>query len=85
MYLNSKKIPLLLLGITSLTCSRILFSLFNDPEGPNLLIVMGLAAILYVLSFAVYWFVPSMKGFKRVLLAILIQIVIVFVLYFSLN
>ncbi len=38
--LNSKKTSLLILGTTSVVCSRVMFSFFNDPEGPNLLVVI---------------------------------------------
>jgi hypothetical protein len=87
MYFKSKKISLLLLGVTAIICSRVLFFLFNDPEGPNLLVVIGMAVIVYFLSLAVYVYYPSTKltGFKRLLLVILIQILIVTVFYFFLN
>ncbi len=87
MYLKSKKISLLILGITSLICSRAMFAFFNDPEGPNLLIVIVLAVIVYALSLAIYFFFPLIKqdGFKKVLLAIFAQIIIVTSLYFLLR
>lgn len=50
MYPLSKKISLLILFITSLVCSRTMFLFFNDPEGPNLLVVTGVAVIVYFLS-----------------------------------
>lgn len=56
MYFKSKKISLVILGITALICSRILFALFNDPEGPNLLIVTVMALFIYFLSLTVYSF-----------------------------
>lgn len=59
MFLKSKKIQFLLLGITSILCSRTLFFFFDDPEGPNLLIVVGTAAIIYGASFVVYRYSPS--------------------------
>jgi hypothetical protein len=49
MQFRSTKGSLLLLGVTALACSRTLFFLFHDPEGPNLLIVTVLAVILYIL------------------------------------
>jgi hypothetical protein len=64
---------LLILGITALALSRVTFSLFNDPEGPNLLIVVGLALILYLLSLTAYAFNSSITGLKRLVLAISIQ------------
>lgn len=34
--------------------SRIAFLFVNDPEGPNLLIVTALAAVIFAVSLAVY-------------------------------
>jgi hypothetical protein len=85
MHFNFKKISLIILGITALVCSRALFALFNDPEGPNLLIVVGMAVILYALSLAVYLFVTSMKNPQRLVLAILIQIIIASGFYLALG
>ncbi len=85
MYFKSKKISLLILGITSLVCSRTMFLFFNDPEGPNLLMVTGMAVIIYFLSLAVYvsnFSLPSLTGFKRLLMAIFIQIIAITVFYF---
>jgi hypothetical protein len=86
-YMFSKlhKISLLLLGITALVSSRALFLFFNDPEGPNLLIVIGMALILYSLSFVVYVFSSSLTEFKRLMLAISLQILLVIGLHFFLN
>lgn len=86
MYYISKKTSLLILAITSLVCSRTLFFFFNDPEGPNLLVVTIMAAIIYALSLAVYFFkkFPT-TGLKRLLLTVLIQIVIVVGFYFGLK
>ena len=76
---------LLILGMTSLVCSRAMFYFFNDPEGPNLLVVTGMAVIVYLPSLAAYSFVPSVKGLKRLLVAIAIQVVIVTGAYFLLS
>jgi hypothetical protein len=64
-----------------------MFAFFDDPEGPNLLIVTVIAAIVYGLSFALYRFLPLTREYnlKRLLLTILIQIIIVTVFYFGLN
>lgn len=75
MYPKSKKISLLILGLTAIAFSRIMFVFFNDPEGPNLLIVTVAAAIVYFLSLAAYLF--NLPETKRFLLAIFIQIIIV--------
>ncbi len=85
MYFKSKKTTLIILALTALTFSRIMFALFNDPEGPNLLIVVGMALIIYLLSLALYLFNPSITGLKKLLLAIVVQIVIVAGLYFFLS
>lgn len=83
MNFNSKKTSLLILGITSLVCSRVMFLFFSDPEGPNLLIVIVTAVVVYFLSLAAYLFNFSIP--KKLLLAIFIQIIIVTGLYFYLN
>jgi hypothetical protein len=81
--LKSKNISLVILGATAILCSRTLFFFFNDPEGPNLLIVAGLAMAIYFLSFAAYVFVPSkVKGLKRLAVVVCVQILSVIGLYF---
>ena len=87
MYFKSKTISLVLLALTALVCSRVMFLFFNDPEGPNLLIVTVLAAILYGLSVTAYLLYPATKltGLKRLLVVILIQILLVTGLYFALR
>jgi len=81
MPLTSKRTSLLLLGITALVCSRTLFFLFHDPEGPNLLVVTVLAVILYVPSLLVWKFIPSTTGLKRLLVPMCLQLLIVTGLY----
>jgi hypothetical protein len=52
-----KKIPrtiLVVLAIISLFISRALFTLVDDPEGPNLLIVVVLAVGIFVVECVVY-------------------------------
>ena len=85
MYFKSKKTSLIILGLTALVCSRPMFHFFNDPEGPNLLVVTVAAAIVYALSLIPYYFIFSATGLKRLLMTIVIQIIIVVGLYFSLN
>lgn len=85
MNLKSKKLPLMILGITSILCSRMTFLFFNDPEGPNLLVVLGLAAILYFPSVAIYAFKSSASNRKRLLLAISAQMLIAVILYLTLS
>lgn len=76
MHLNFKYISLLILAITAGACSRVMFAFINDPEGPNVLVVTVMAAIIYLPSLAVYLsnFYPSLTRFKRVLATIFIQI-----------
>jgi hypothetical protein len=81
MNFTATKTSLLFLGITALVCSRTLFFLFHDPEGPNLLIVTVLALILYVASLIMWRFIPVTTASKKLLLAICTQIVIVTGLY----
>jgi hypothetical protein len=83
MNLTSKKTSLLILAITAIVCSHVMFLFFNDPEGPNLLIVIGMAVVVYFLSLVAYLF--NISGSKKLLLAILIQIVIAVALYFCLS
>jgi hypothetical protein len=81
---NRMQIPkksLLILGVTALISSRALFFFFNDPEGPNLLIVM--AAILFALSMPAYLFVRSMTVNIRLVGTIVVQILFAVGFYFA--
>ncbi len=82
---NMKKLRLVILGITSVICSRALFALFDDPEGPNLLIVLGMAALLYSASLLAYVPGPSSAGSKRFAIAILVQVLLAIGLYLLLS
>lgn len=84
MNFTSKRTSLIILAITALVCSRAFFALLNDPEGPNLLIVTVLGAIIYGLSLLSYFYLP-VQGMKRLLVAIASQVVIVACLYFFLR
>jgi len=53
-YFQSKKISIIILTVTAIICARTLFFFFNDPEGPNILIVAVLALVIYLLSYAAY-------------------------------
>ena len=70
-----KKISLLILVITAFVFSRATFSFFDDLEGPNLLVVVGMASILFLVASAAYLsnLFLSLVGFKRIAAAILIQ------------
>ncbi len=86
MNFQSKKTSLVLLGVTAILCSRTLFFFFNDPEGPNLVIVGGLAMVIYFLSFGAYVFVPcKITGFQRLLIAICVKVLFVIGLFFCMK
>ncbi len=87
MYFKSKKISLLILAVASLVASRVLFLFFNDPEGPNLLVVVGAAAIIFVVSLLGYLYYPLAKliGLKRLFLAIFTQAILITLLYLFLR
>ena len=78
---------LLILAITALVCSRAMFAFFRDPEGPNLLVVTGMAAVIYLISAAVYLsnFSPSLTGFKRSSATIFIQLLVATGFYLGLR
>lgn len=91
--MNSPKLSLLILGITALLSARTTLLAFDDPEGPNLLIVVVLASLVYFLSLAIYLYNPIAKGavsdlsltsatgLKNSLLIVLVQIVILAIFY----
>ena len=80
---KSKKYSLLILGGTAIICSRTLFFFISDTEGPNLLIVGGLAIAIFLLSLAFYKVVSSQKKeFKKLLVLVCLQILSVIVFYF---
>lgn len=90
---NLKKTSLAVLGMTSLVCSRVMFLFINDPEGPNLLVVVVMAAILYILSLGVYALIFSKKdispstpaGVSKFPRILLIQILVTIIFYFYLR
>lgn len=79
---KTKKTMLIILGITAIIFSRLVFYFFDDPEGPNLLIVMLVAVVLYFASLMSFAYSPSVNSSKRLWLAISIQVVLVTSLYF---
>ena len=85
---KSKNILLGTLFISSLVLSRLMFFFFDDPEGPNLLIVTVFAIFLYFISYGFYKYIfdrsTRFKG-KAFLFAILIQIVVSVGIYFCLD
>jgi hypothetical protein len=80
---GSKKISLLISGITAVSFSRILFALLKDPEGPNLPIVVATSLLVYGVSSSAFFLFPA-KSFsraKRLGSAIVAQIALVAALY----
>lgn len=75
----SKKTSIILV-ITALLLSRAIFVFIDDPEGPNLLVVIVMAAVVYFLSWMALRFNNSITGLKRLLFGISAQIVIVAIL-----
>lgn len=65
MNFKSKKIMLFILAIVAMVCSRAVFMFVNDPEGPNLLIVTVLAAVIFFIFFAVYVILQRFGIIKR--------------------
>jgi hypothetical protein len=87
MRVDFKNRSLLVQAITAVACSRIMFALFQDPEGPNLLVVTGMAAVIYVVSAAFYLsnICPWLTGFKRSSAAVFIQILVATGFYLGLR
>jgi uncharacterized membrane protein YdcZ (DUF606 family) len=87
MLLNFKSGSLLVLAATAIACSRTMFAFFNDTEGPNLLVVTGMAALIYLISSAIYLsnLAPSLTRFKRSSAAIFIQILVAMGFYVGLR
>lgn len=82
---SPKKSSLIILVVTSVILSRIMFNLFDDPEGPNLLIVVVMSLFVYLLSLAVFLPNYSISHTKKSLLAFLAQLIIVTILYLVLK
>ena len=87
MHHKSRTGSLLILAVTAAACSRGMFVFFHDREGPNVLVVTGMAAVIYVISSAVYLsnFSPSLKGLKRSAATIFIQIFVATGIYLGLR
>jgi hypothetical protein len=81
MKIELQKTSLLLPVITAFACSRTLFFLFHDPEGPNLLIVTVLALLLYGASLIAWLFIPASTASKKFPFGIGTQLLIVTGLY----
>lgn len=64
-----------------------MLTLPDDPEGPNLLVVTVMAAIIYLPSAAAYLskLCPSLVGFKMIAAAVLVQALIATGFYLGLR
>jgi energy-coupling factor transporter transmembrane protein EcfT len=67
----AKKTSHILLFITALICSGAMFHSFDDPEGPNLLIIVVFAIIIYCISLSTY--LVGVSKLKKLLLSVCIQ------------
>lgn len=78
---------LLVLAVTAIACSRATFAFIHDPEGPNLVVIIGMAVLIYVISAAIYLsnFAPSLARFKRTSVTIFIQIFVAAGFYLGLR
>jgi lipopolysaccharide export LptBFGC system permease protein LptF len=84
----SPKLHHLILFLTALVCSRTMFVSFDDPEGPNLLVIFVGAAVIFAASWVAGRFVPvlsSQKGLPKIFAAIVIQVIFTLGLYFLLR
>ena len=80
----TKNISYVVLALTAVVLSRAMFALFDDPEGPNLLVVGIAAVFVFGVSLAVNYFHSStfaVVGRNRLIVAILAQVVAVAVIY----
>jgi hypothetical protein len=87
MQVHFKTSSLLILAVTAAACSRAMFALFRDPEGPNLLVVTVMAAIIFFISSAAYLsnVFPSLTGLKRSAVAVFIQLFVASGFYWGLR
>jgi hypothetical protein len=87
MHFRFKGISLLVLAITAIACSRAVFAFFHDPKGPNLVVVIGMAVPIYLISLAAYLsnFAPSLTRLKRSSAAIFIQMFVATGFYLGLH
>lgn len=84
MYSKAEKTHLFIIGIAALICSRGMFFFFDDPEGPNLLVVMGMAVVLFGFSVTVYSLLPFANP-RKLWLTIFIQALFTFGLFLCLR
>jgi hypothetical protein len=81
----SKTSSLVILALTATAFSRIIFTLFKDPEGPNLLVVMVTAVIIFGLSLITFGLSAKQEGKKKLLFPLVTQLVVVGIFYLFLK
>lgn len=85
MNFNSTKISSFVLGVTALVLSSTVLHSFNDPEGPNLLIIGVFGAVIFGVSLVINYFhsgTLAVQGSTRLTVAIVVEIVFAGVMYF---
>jgi hypothetical protein len=82
-----KRNSYIILAISAVLLSRLTYVFFDDPEGPNLLVVTMLALVLYSLSYLVnsFYFSTKVKEENRLLYSIFTQIFSAVVLFLILK
>lgn len=82
-----KHISLSILFFTSLVCSRAMFAFFDDPERPNLLVVVAIAVVVFVLSLPVYrrYSSETQNSHKRLLFPVFVQVAVIIFFYLFLR
>jgi hypothetical protein len=71
-----KRAALLALGIASLVYARMMFMFIDDPEGPNLLVVVVMAVLISSLSLGAYALIPKSSRHKKTPMVFLLQALI---------
>ncbi len=75
-----RKYTFIVLGATSLLCSRLSFTFIDDSEGPNLLIVTVLAVLLFAISIFTFRYTALKTPYlTKLILAIVIQVTLAIV------
>jgi hypothetical protein len=91
-----KKSSLIILGITAIVFSRTMLASLDDPEGPNLLIVLLMAGVVYFTSLTLYKYTLTVRyierfasilptTFSKLIVIALIQLLLVTLFYFCLR
>lgn len=81
MYTLSQKTTLIVLALTAIILSRAMFWFFDDPEGPNVPVVLGTALIVYGVSYVAYRYSSAYTSVQRLLITLACQILCVIGLY----